>query len=181
MLSPHAHSRRTVGERLAPFELSSLIHGPIQVPSPTLYTHLQFRRFAGCPVCNLHLRSFALGHERLQRASVRTIAFFHSPAALMRPYQGQLPFPVVPDPERHWYRFFGVERSALAVAHPQVIWAGVRGLFSAPSNPFAGGSEQRGLPADFLIDSEGTLVGTHYGRHADDQWSLDEVIVQAKR
>ncbi|WP_259464520.1 hypothetical protein [Streptomyces sp. TLI_171] len=24
--------------------------------------HLQFRRFAGCPVCNLHLRSFAVRH-----------------------------------------------------------------------------------------------------------------------
>jgi len=35
------------------------------------------------------------------------------------------------------------------------------------------------LPADFLIDSRGTLVACHYGSHANDQWSVDEVLRQA--
>ncbi|HMZ13123.1 MAG TPA: AhpC/TSA family protein, partial [Mycobacterium sp.] len=30
----------------------------IRVPGPGRL-HLQFRRFAGCPICSLHLRSFA--------------------------------------------------------------------------------------------------------------------------
>lgn len=171
--------RRTVGECLPPFELSTLAHGTVQVPGLG-FTHLQFRRFAGCPVCNLHLRQFAEGHERLSAAGVRTIAFFHSSAELMRPYQGALPFPTVPDAERRWYRHFGVERSMLAVAHPQVVWSALRGLVGAPSNPFAGGGDQTGLPADFLIDSDGLIVGTHYGQHADDQWSLEEVLAQVE-
>lgn len=98
----------------------------------------------------------------------------------MRPYQGALPFPAVPDPERRWYRHFGVERSAIAVVHPQVVWSALRGLVGARSNPLAGGRDQSGLPADFLIDSRGVIVGTHYGRHADDQWSLDEVLTRAR-
>lgn len=169
---PH---RLAPGERLGPLELSTLAHGIVRVPNAS-HTHLQFRRFAGCPVCNLHLRSFARGHDRLERAGVETIAFFHSTAELMRPYQGSLPFPTVPDPERHWYRRFGVERSALAIFHPQVIGSALRGLVSAPSNPLAGGLDQTGLPADFLIDSAGTIRAVHYGQHADDQWSLDEVL-----
>jgi len=178
MTHSESKTRRSVGDKLAPFQLSTLAHGIVDVPDSTL-VHLQFRRFAGCPVCNLHLRRFAEGQDRLQAADVRTVAFFHSPAALMLPYQGALPFATVPDPERRWYRQFGVERSACAVVHPQVIWSALRGLFDAPSNPFAGGSDQTGLPADFLIDSGGVIIALHYGRHADDQWSLDEVLDHA--
>lgn len=172
--------RRSVGERLDPIELSTLAHGTLRVPGPGL-VHLQFRRFAGCPVCNLHLGRFAKGHGRLEAAGVRTVAFFHSPAELMRPYQGALPFPTVPDPERRWYRHFGVERSAFAIVHPQVIWSALRGLVTAHSNPLAGGTDQTGMPADFLIDSKGVIAAAHYGAHADDQWSLDEVLTLASR
>jgi len=35
-----------------------------RIPEPDGLVHLQFRRFAGCPVCNLHLRSFASRHGR---------------------------------------------------------------------------------------------------------------------
>lgn len=33
-----------------------------------------------------------------------------------------------------------------------------------------------GLPADFLVTPDGALVGVHNGRHADDQWTVDEVL-----
>jgi peroxiredoxin len=178
MSQPQTLSRRQVGESIAPFDVQTLAHGALCVPGPKLL-HLQFRRFAGCPVCNLHLRRFAAGQAQLTAAGVQTVAFFHSPADLMRPYQGDLPFPCVPDPERHWYQHFGVERSALAVFHPQVIGAAIRGLFTAPSNPLAGGSDQSGLPADFLLDNKGEIVGARYGRHADDQWSVEEVVALA--
>jgi hypothetical protein len=29
----------------------------VGIPDPSGLVHLQFRRFAGCPVCNLHLHS----------------------------------------------------------------------------------------------------------------------------
>lgn len=171
-------TRMILGAVLQPFNLASLAHGSIRLPDPKRYTHLQFRRFAGCPVCNFHLRQVAKGVSRLEDAGIQTVAFFHSSAELMRPHQGALPFPVVADPQRHWYRAFGVERSALAVVHPRVVLSAFAGLVTARSNPFAGGSEQGGLPADFLIAPNGTLVALKYGAHADDQWSLDEIIAQ---
>jgi hypothetical protein len=33
-----------------------------------------------------------------------------------------------------------------------------------------------GLPADFLIDPAGRVVALRYGRHANDQWSVDELV-----
>ena len=35
-----------------------------------------------------------------------------------------------------------------------------------------------GLPADFLIGADGTLLACKYGTHVDDQWSLDELLGQ---
>ena len=170
--------RRQPGEQLAPLRFTSLQGAAIELPGADL-VHLQFRRFAGCPVCNLHLQAFARAHQRLRDAGVLTVAFFHSTIEQMKPYQGQLPFPCVPDPERRWYESFGVERSLIAVAHPRVMGAALKGLFTAPSNPFVGGSDQTGLPADIFVDRSNVIVATHYGSHANDQWDVDDVLALA--
>jgi peroxiredoxin len=170
--------RRLAGERLAPLQFIDLHGNSLKLPTPQL-VHLQFRRFAGCPVCNLHVQTFARAHQQLKDAGVLTVAFFHSTALQMAPYQGKLPFPCVPDAERRWYRYFGVERSLAAVVHPRVIGAALKGLMTAPSNPFVGGSDQTGLPADFLVDRNNVIVAAHYGSHANDQWSVDEVLALA--
>jgi hypothetical protein len=36
-----------------------------------------------------------------------------------------------------------------------------------------------GLPADFLIDSDGRVLACERGTHANDQWSVDEVLAHA--
>ena len=174
-------SRRIrAGHVLEPFTVETLSHGALRIPGTDL-VHLQFRRFAGCPICSLHLRSFAKSIAVLEAAGVRTVAFFHSSMDSLRPYHADLPFPVVPDPERHWYRRFGVERSVLAVANPKAIWAAMKGLVGAPSSPFEGEGGINGLPADFLIRPTGEIVAAHYGRHADDQWEVDDVASLARR
>jgi hypothetical protein len=43
------------------------IHGePVHIPEAQRFVHLQFRRYAGCPVCNLHLRSISRRHEEIR-------------------------------------------------------------------------------------------------------------------
>jgi peroxiredoxin len=171
--------RRSPGEQLPALQFTSIQGDRVDVPGTDLI-HLQFRRFAGCPVCNLHLQSFARAHGRLRDAGVLTVAFFHSAPEQMKPYQGQLPFPCVADPGRRWYGFFGVERSRFAVLHPRVIGAALKGLVAAPSNPFVGGADQTGLPADFLVDRSNLIVAARYGSHANDQWNVDEVLGLAR-
>jgi hypothetical protein len=172
--------RRQPGERLPPLRFCSVQGPPVELPGADL-VHLQFRRFAGCPVCNLHLQTFARAQQRLSDGGVLTVAFFHSTLEQMKPYQGQLPFPCVPDPNRRWYDFFGVEQSLFAVAHPRVVGAALKGLLTAPSNPFVGGTDQTGLPADILVDRSNVIMAAHYGSHANDQWSVDEVLAAAGR
>ena len=57
------------GDVIAPFHLDTLAHGRLGVPAAGLL-HLQFRRFAGCPVCNLHLREFAERWDEISAAGV---------------------------------------------------------------------------------------------------------------
>lgn len=167
------------GHRVAPFELDTLAHGRLRVPDPGgRVTHLSFRRFAGCPICNLHLRALATRIGDVEAAGIRTVALFHSSAERMRPYQGDLPFPVAPDPERRWYTAFGVETSALAILHPAASLAALRGMWSVPSNPLRGEGGHGGLPAEFLVDGDGIVRDLHYGDHPADAWSVDDLLAR---
>lgn len=157
----------------------------VLVPDPERLVHLQFRRFAGCPVCNLHLRSFAQRYDEIEAAGLREVAVFHSSNAALRPYTADLPFAVVGDPEKRLYAEFGVESAPRALLDPRA-WLGIvrsvlhtlRGIVregrpAPPTNPEGG---RLGLPADFLIASDGRVLACYYGEHADDQWSVDDLL-----
>ena len=156
----------------------------VSVPGDGL-THLQFRRFAGCPVCNMHLRSFVRRHDEIETAGIREVVFFHSSKEDLLEHASDLPFAVIADPRKRYYAKFGVESGKRALFHPRVwgsILKGVllslgdvlRGRKPAPSLRPVGG--RWGLPADFLIDRDGAVVAVKYGEHAYDQWSVDEVL-----
>ncbi len=161
--------------------LSSLAHGTLRVPDPDgRRVHLSFRRFAGCPICNLHLRTTAARLGEIEAAGIRTVAFLHSTAEAMRPYQGDLPFPVVPDPEKAWFSRFGVETAPLAMLHPAAMFSAARGLLTVRSHPMHGEGGHTGLPADFLIAPDGLLLAAHYGGHPADGWSVDDLLAIAR-
>lgn len=133
---------------------------------------------------HLHLRSFANRHQEVADSGITEVVFFHSAADALRGYQSLLPFAVIADPDRVQYREFGVEKSLGAITHPRALWAAVRGSAAMlhRNDPeragvgFGDGTTHLGLPADFLLDADGTVAAVHYGRHADDQWSVDQLI-----
>jgi len=147
--------------------------------------HLQFARFAGCPICNLHLRSFVRRSGEIAGAGIREIVVFHSSDEKLRKYESDLPFTLIGDPGKRLYRQFGVESALRALVHPRMwplwprfIWNNLRTAVGpqhllAPVTP-AGGLT--GLPADFLIASDGTVIAAKYGKYAYDQWSVDDLL-----
>ncbi|MEU7764059.1 peroxiredoxin-like family protein [Nocardia sp. NPDC049190] len=160
----------------------------IQVPDPDCLIHLQFRRFAGCPVCNLHLRSIVTRASDITAANIREVVVFHSSAAELRKYTSELPLDVVADPSRILYREFGVETSPRALLDPRGWPAILRGVAhdiratlrgeqaAPPTNPEGGGL---GLPGDFLIAPDGRVLAAKQGEHVYDQWSVDELLTLA--
>jgi hypothetical protein len=167
------------GDRVPPHDLTTVDGATIALPDPDSVVHLQFRRFAGCPICNLHLRSVAR----------REVVVFHSPADELRPHVRDLPFAAIGDPDRVLYRAFGVESHPRALLDPRVwptivravarsLVAIIRGRERPPSLFPRGG--RFGLPGDFLIAPDGRVLACHYGAHADDQWSVDELLALAQ-
>jgi peroxiredoxin len=142
--------------------------------------HLQFRRFAGCPVCNFHLRTMALRQPEIAAAGIRQLVFFHSSRDEMLRYQTQLPFDCIADPGKRFYRSYGVETSLRALLHPGVFYSGMRWILSTGRFYRRAENGILGLPADFLVDAQGRVVAAHYGRHADDHWEVDEVLRLAR-
>jgi len=176
------HSRVRTGQRFTPRELPTLGGTSIHVPDSRRLVHLQLRRFAGCPICSLHLRSFVRRKDELERAGIREVVAFHSSAEELRKVHTDLPFDVVPDPARHLYRELGVTTSPRALLDPRGLFAAARAAVArASSDPTAGMSDGSfGLPADFLLASDGSFCAFKYGVHADDQWSIDEVLTLAR-
>lgn len=174
--------RLSIGD-MAPATTLQTIRGEhLTVPDASArFVHLQFRRFAGCPVCNFHLLSLAGRRKDIEAAGIREVILFHSSQREMLKYQAQLPFDCVADPTKQHYRRFGVQTSGLAVLHPRVFWSGVRWILT--TGRFYNKAENGilGLPADFLVDSRGHVVAAKYGLHADDHWDADELLSLASR
>jgi peroxiredoxin len=168
-------------------ELVTINGDPVRIPEAQRLVHLQFRRYAGCPVCNLHLRSIALRHEEILAAGIREVVVFHSSAETMLEFQGELPFAAIADPEKKLYAEFGVEKMSPMVTlttalSPRSWLAAGRALRRAPSLRGAAGwgEEHLGLPADFLIGPGGQVLAAKYGKYVDDHWSVDELLDLAK-
>jgi peroxiredoxin len=173
-----------VGDVINPLELET-IHGKvIRIPDLKCKIHLQFRRYAGCPVCNLHMRSIAKRNNELLVSDVREVAVFHSTRETMLEYQGQLPFDTIGDPEKELYAKFGADRkmSPLSALNPRSWIAAINALARAPSLKGARGNGENtlGLPSDFLIDTDGKILAVNYGKRVDDHWSADRVLSMAK-
>jgi len=82
-----------VDDPIRPRELTTIQGKRITIPEPKFRTHLQFRRFAGCPRCSLHLRSIARRHDEILGAGLREVVVLYSSAQAMEPHQGDLPSP----------------------------------------------------------------------------------------
>ena len=154
----------------------------IPIPDAKQLIHLQFRRFAGCPFCSVHLHSMVRRHADILAAGIRVVVVFRSTVTALQQHHGDTPFAVIADPQDKLYAEFGVGSSLGAMFNPRAFLAAVpkiiRMLPKLPGMP-PWGKGVFGLPADFLIAPDGRVVACKYGTHADDQWSVDQLVAFA--
>jgi hypothetical protein len=172
--------KTTTGAILAKRELLTVTGAPVLIPDRERLVHLQLRRFAGCPICSLHLRSVVQRHDEIAAAGIREVVVFHSSADELLAYQPQTPFAMIGDPDKRLYREFGVESSPRALLDPRAWLPALRGVIGK-RKPLAMDqhSGHLGLPAEFLIATDGRVLAAKYGTHAYDQWSVDELLDHA--
>jgi peroxiredoxin len=177
----------SVGDVLKPEEVMTIRGNRVRIPDSERLVHLQFRRYAGCPVCNLHLRSIARRHGDILAAGIREVVVFHSSAETMLELQGQLPYAAIADPERRLYAEFGAARTmpSTAALNPRTWLVAANALargfrFNRLKGASGKGEEHAGLPAEFLIAPDGRVIAAKYGERVDDHWSVDQLLALAQ-
>lgn len=169
-------SKRQSGELITNRVWQDVQGNQIIIPTPTGLTHLQFRRYSGCAVCNLHLQSFISRQQELRTAGINEIVIFNSARERILEDMAESPLPIIADPRKYLYSEFGVETSPLAVFNPRVWLPAIKGALKFGVQLPRDQETMNGLPADFLIDSQGKIIAAHYGTHAYDQWSIEELL-----
>ena len=182
---PRRDPRMQPGSVVSARELVSVTGDRVLLPDPESVVHLQFRRFAGCPLCNLHLQSVLRRYDEIRACGIRELVIFHSPAVELHDHVAHLPFPVVADPSQELYAEFGVGSAPRALLTP-AVWPTILRAVPRSSALILGGRElpprfppaggRLGLPADFLITVDGLVAAVKYGQHAYDQWSVDDLL-----
>lgn len=167
------------GTRLHPQQWQDVQGRRLQIPTPSRWTHLQFRRYSGCALCNLHLQSFMRREQDLRDAGIQEIVIFNSTRARILEDIPEPPFPIIADPHKDLYREFGVENSPLAVFNPRVWLPALNGALRFGVQLPRDDETMSGLPADFLLDNEGQIIAAQYGKYAYDQWSIEQLLALA--
>lgn len=149
---------------------------PVLIGRNKRRTLLCFFRDAACPFCNFRIYELTRHHAALQALGLDVIAVFSSSEREVRRFVARQPrpFPVVADPTSAAHLSYGIERSfwrklkAILTRVPTLI-KGMRivGLAGLNTNNL--------LPADFLIDEQGTVIEAWYGSDAGDRIPFERV------
>src|SRR5579871_5332433 len=99
------------GDVLPPMVMEAVTGGAINLPDAKHLVHLQFRRFVDCPICNTHIAEFRRRAREIEAAGIKEVIVFHSSPKSIRSYQKDVPFLLVGDPKKAFYRNFGVGSS----------------------------------------------------------------------
>ena len=147
-----------------------------------------FFRHAGCPFCNLRVHNLMKVHEDFKAKGLEMIFFFESKKDIILRssfHQEISPIPLISDPEKKWYRRYGLESSARksAVGHitsfvGTAIQAKLKGL---PLHPMADGESINTIPAEFLLDESLIIRELHYSQRLSDRMKMDLIYDFAQR
>lgn len=133
-----------------------------------------FFRYASCPMCNFRVHQLIQEYEKLKKLDFRIIAVFESSKESIQQYVGKqdVPFPIIPNPELSLYRSFGVESSwskYMLAAFP---------FIKALAHGFLPGKmegDKAIVPADFLINPNGTIHTAYYGKNIGDHLLISNI------
>lgn len=143
---------------------------------------LSFFRYAGCPVCNMRMHELIAKHDSLISKGYQVIAVFETKANILQSYLNDKPldFPVISDPQRKLYKLYGVKKSIRKMMRTMFNKKGAsaarqgKALFKGKTYKRDGSLSR--IPADFVIDENGTILIVHYGKYIADHLPLETIL-----
>jgi lipoprotein signal peptidase/peroxiredoxin len=140
-------------------------------------------RYATCPLCVTHLNQIRDLIKQAKSAGVVVLAVYESTpedfrkseCANISKFYREVDIQLISDPKREVYLKFKAQRSFWALFH----FSNIGTLLKAKKNGYLEPSTVDGdigqLPAQFLINSDGKVVFSHYGKHFND-WPSESQI-----
>jgi thioredoxin-dependent peroxiredoxin len=141
-------------------------------------TWIIFYRYPECPFCNLHLFSIQKREQEFLSQNLQIVCVFQSPKEAFRRSKAtrKIPkrFALLADPDRKIFDLYETEKRLGGLLRPKVATEFVRAAF----NGFFQGRIQGDLgqlPAHILVDEEGRIVDTYFGKHIADHIAWESV------
>ena len=138
-----------------------------------------FYRNVGCPVCNFRFHELQKQSEYFKSKGLELLAAYESSAENMKEYLAGESFyaTMIPNPDQSLYKLYGIERSMGKM---------MKGMFHRAMAKMKAGKKlfkkkikQDGnsnrIGADFLIDENGIIVISYYGKYLGDHLSVEEL------
>ena len=138
---------------------------------------LSFFRNSTCPFCLKRVFDLSVQQLHWRKKGVEVICVFTSPSEeLINFHKNKFDrLRVIPDPNLNLYQQYGIEKSLSG------FFKGIILRFSTMIYGFLNGAKitknphRTILPADFLIDPEGSIVKLHYGTNAADNIPMEHL------
>ena len=138
---------------------------------------LCFFRDAACPFCNFRVYELTRKYATWNRSGLEVVIVFSDTAKQVRDHVARhpRPFRMIADPNLELYSLYGVEQNSSALVRTLLfkvprIWRGIRTGGRPSKNPHF-----KIVPADFLIDQDGSLCETWYGEDMSDHMPLKRI------
>lgn len=145
---------------------------------------ISFMRFAACPFCQLRIHQLISRWHELE-SNFTVIAVFDSPLENLQDHTGKecVPFTILADEDYKYYREFAVQQSivgifkAMLFRMPSLFYAMlVKRYFPLPIK-----GRVSTLPADFLVNEQGTIEYVYYAKDSGDHLPFERVKAFASR
>ncbi len=141
-----------------------------------------FFRHAGCPFCNIRVHALSKLKETLKPTGFEMIFFFESPAQVIArsSFHAELaPIPIISDPEKIWYKAYGLEESGYRAGLSH-LGSFVQTAYEAyqkgvPMHMMADNESIKTMPAEFLVDKGLVIKKVHYSERLNDRMKVDDI------
>lgn len=146
-------------------------------------------RFYGCRICQLDITNLINNYDRFIKLEAQIKVVLQTEPEIIRANdeENDIPFDLICDPNHKLYEIYQVgarpaehqhSEETMTIIKSKVEEATTKGLVKIENNNKEIPTQ---LPATFIINSEGTLLYSHYGVHEGDVPSPDTLIELIKK
>ena len=168
-----------IGQTIPNIQLSSIHNSSFNTDELKGRRYLvTFFRFATCPFCNMRIAQL-INKQPKMGENFEIVAIFESNIDHLKKHASKhtSKFPILADPERQYYKQFGVKKSFLGMLKGMIfrLPTALSGILKGYI-PMEISSRFLIMPLSLLIDEKGIIQAIYHGKDEGDHMPIEQVI-----